>query len=139
MNDTTRSRKREEGAAGARNARTPDRVKIKITGSWTAIPNRLLADRQLSRDARLLGALIFMHAANGGRAFPSQQLLAEELSAPVTVTETDQQTGEKRSHEVERPVAIRSVQRWLTELQSAGWLEWRQTMRYNEYTLLDPQ
>lgn len=100
------------GSARKRNA---DTVKVKIKGAWTAIPNKLLLDQRLSREARLLGCLIFMHAGNSGRAFPSQEKMAEELGC-----------------------VRRSIIRWLEELQHAGWVEWRQTMRNNEYTLKDP-
>jgi hypothetical protein len=103
------------------NGRQSDRVRVQINGAWTAVPNRLLLDTRLSRDARLLGALIFLHAANSGKAFPSQQQLAEELASN------------------DKAPSVRSVQRWLSELQEAGWLGWRQTMRNNEYTLYDPQ
>jgi hypothetical protein len=106
--------------------RQSDRVRVKIQGAWTAVPNRLLLDKRLSHSARLLCALIFMHAANSGKAFPSQKQLAEELA---TFNDKDQ---------TEKAPSIRSVQRWLSELQEAGWLEWRQTMRNNEYTLYDP-
>ena len=88
--------------------------KITIKGAWTAIPNKLLKDDRLSRDARLLGCMLYMHAGNRGVAFPSQDVLAEELQT-----------------------SVRSVQRWLTELRNAGWIAWRQTLRNNEYTLLD--
>jgi hypothetical protein len=106
-----------------------DTIKIKIKGSWTAIPNKLLKDRRLSRDARLLACLIFMHAANAGRAFPSQEELAEELGQSV-----EQEDGTIQ----ERTVTVRSIQRWLKELKQAGWIEWRKTLLNNEYTLLDP-
>ncbi len=118
--------------------RKPDHAKIQIKGSWTAIPNRMLTDHRLSRDARLLGCLIFMHAANSGKAFPGQEDLAEELSFTAKVVTTDPQTKEKQSSYEERAITIRSVQRWLTELREAGWLQWRQTLKNNEYTLLDP-
>jgi hypothetical protein len=96
--------------------RQSDRVRVKIQGAWTAVPNRLLLDKRLSHSARLLCALIFMHAANSGKAFPSQKQLAEELA---TFNDKDQ---------TEKAPSIRSVQRWLSELQEAGWLEWRQTV-----------
>lgn len=117
--------------------RPRDQVKVKIIGAWTASPNRLLSDRRLSRDARLLGALMFMHAGNRGLAFPSQETLAEELSHIAEVVERDPDGG-TRTIQVERLISVRSVQRWLAELRRAGWLRWRQTMRCNEYTLLDP-
>ena len=103
--DTTAARKRK-----------PDSAKIKIKGAWTAIPNKLMLDQRLSRDARLLGCLLFMHAANTGKAFPSQEKMAEELGC-----------------------VRRSIIRWLEELQAAGWVEWRQTMRNNEYTITSPE
>jgi len=126
--DTTKSARR----------RKPDHAKIQIKGSWTAIPNRMLTDHRLSRDARLLGCLIFMHAANSGKAFPGQEDLAEELSFTAKVVTTDPQTKEKQNSYAERAITIRSVQRWLTELREAGWLQWRQTLKNNEYTLRDP-
>jgi|GEM_PF-5803539 len=115
--------------ARSRTTRRPDTVKIKIKGRWTAIPNKLLKDRRLSRDARLLGCLIFMHAGNAGRAFPSQEELAEELGQ--TITQDDGTTQE-------RNVTVRSIQRWLKELKAVGWVEWRKTLLNNEYTLFDP-
>lgn len=121
----------------ASHRRRPDQVKVRIAGAWTASPNRLLQDRRISRDARLLGALMFMHAGNSGVAFPSQEVLAEELSHIAEVVERDEH-GCERVTLVERQISIRSVQRWLSELKRAGWLRWRQTMRCNEYTLLDP-
>jgi biotin operon repressor len=100
---------------GTARQRKPDSAKIKIKGSWTAIPNKLLKDHRLSRDARLLGCLIFMHAANSGRAFPSQEKMAEELGC-----------------------TRRSIIRWLEELQLIGWVEWQHTIRNNAYTINDP-
>jgi hypothetical protein len=123
---------------GSARKRKPDSAKIKIKGSWTAIPNRLLTDRRLSRDARLLGCLIFMHAANSGKAFPGQEDLAAELSFTARVVTKDPDTNEKRISYEEREITVRSVQRWLTELRDSGWLRWRQTLKNNEYTLLDP-
>lgn len=124
-------------AAQPKAQRRADQIRVKIIGAWTASPNRLLRDRRLSRDARLLGALMFMHAGNSGVAFPSQEALADELSHTVEVVERDE-AGRKRVVLVERQISVRSVQRWLSELKRAGWLSWRQTMRCNEYTLLDP-
>lgn len=124
-------------SAQPRALRRADQVKVKIAGKWTASPNRMLQDRRLSRDARLLGALLFLHAGNSGVAFPSQEELAEELSHTVEVVERDE-TGREQVVTVERQISVRSVQRWLSELRRAGWLCWRQTTKNNEYTLLDP-
>lgn len=99
----------------ARRERTPDEIRVRIKGSWTACPNRLLLDTYLSRDARLLGCLLFLHAGNGEKTFPRQEQLAAELTTTT-----------------------RSIQRWLSDLRDAGWIEWRQTQKNNEYTLLDP-
>lgn len=123
---------------GSARKRRGDSAKIRIKGAWTAIPNRLLKDKRLSRDARLLGSLMFLHAGNTDKAFPSQEELADELSHFVAVAETDPETGAPRTVTVERKITVRSVQRWLTELREAGWLRWRQTLKNNEYTLLDP-
>jgi hypothetical protein len=105
----------------------------------------MLIDQRLSRDARILGCLLFMHAGNSGRTFPSQEELATELSftAQAPVTDANGKTvkdsaGKPITEEVRRDITIRSVQRWLSELREAGWLDWRQTMRNNEYILLDP-
>jgi hypothetical protein len=125
-------------ASKARRTRDRSSIKVKIAGAWTASPNRLLKDTRLSRDARLLGALMFLHAANRGTAFPSQQELAEELSHTAEVVEQDPSTGVKTIRYEYRQVSVRSVQRWLTELKRCGWLEWRQTLKNNAYTLLDP-
>jgi len=122
----------------ARRTRDRSSIKVKIAGAWTARPNRLLKDTRLSRDARLLGALMFLHAANRGTAFPSQQELAEELSHTAEIVEHDPTTGAKATRYEYRQVSVRSVQRWLTELKRCGWLEWRQTLKNNAYTLLDP-
>ncbi|MBX0330498.1 hypothetical protein K2Z83_22850 [Oscillochloris sp. ZM17-4] len=131
--------------SGRARLRTPDSAKIKIKGRWTAIPNRMLLDQRLSRDARILGCLLFMHAGNSGKAFPSQEELAAELSftAQTPVTDANGKTvkdadGRPVTEEVRRDITIRSIQRWLNELREAGWLDWRQTMRNNEYILLDP-
>ena len=134
---TTSSDQPQETAA-KRRTRDRSSIKIKIAGAWTASPNRLLKDTRLSRDARLLGALMFLHAANRGTAFPSQQELAEELSHTAEVIEQDPATGAKTARYEYRQVSVRSVQRWLTELKRCGWLEWRQTLKNNAYTLLDP-
>lgn len=99
----------------ARRERTPDEIRVRIKGSWTACPNRLLLDTCLSRDARLLGCLLFLHAGNGEKTFPRQEQLATEMTTTT-----------------------RSIQRWLSDLRDAGWIEWRQTQKNNEYTLLDP-
>src|SRR5690242_12444780 len=125
-------------ASKARRTRDRSSIKVKIAGAWTASPNRLLKDTRLSRDARLLGALMFLHAANRGTAFPSQQELAEELSHTAEIVEHDPTTGAKATRYEYRQVSVRSVQRWLTELKRCGWLEWRQTLKNNAYTLLDP-
>ena len=117
-NDTTSTRGRKR-----------DRVKVNIRGGWTAIPNKLLKDKRVSRDARLLGCIIFMCAANSGRAFPSQEELAQMMSHQ---TESDDGTI------TERTVTVRSIQRWLSELRKSGWVDWRQTLRNNEYNLFDP-
>src|SRR5690242_9840761 len=134
---STSSDRREESTA-RRRSRDRSSIKIKIAGAWTASPNRLLKDTRLSRDARLLGALMFLHAANSGTAFPSQQELADELSHTAEVVDHDSDTGEKTVRYEYRQVSIRSVQRWLTELKRCGWLEWRQTLKNNAYALLDP-
>lgn len=125
--------------------RTRDSAKIKIKGKWTAIPNRLFIDQRLSRDARLLGCLLFMHAGNSGKAFPSQEEIAAELSFTAQVPVTDQDgkpiknaAGKPITQDARREITVRSIQRWLSELRAAGWIDWRQTMRNNEYTLLDP-
>jgi hypothetical protein len=130
---------------GRMRGRTPDSAKIKIKGKWTAIPNRMLTDQRLSRDARLLGCLLFMHAGNSGKTFPSQEELAAEMSFTAQVAVTDEQgktqkdaDGRLITQEARRDITTRSIQRWLSELRAAGWLDWRQTMRNNEYTLLDP-
>jgi hypothetical protein len=47
-------------ASGRMRNRAPDSARINIKGKWTAIPNRMLADQRLSRDARLLGCLLFL-------------------------------------------------------------------------------
>ena len=60
-----------EESSARRRSRDRSSIKVKIAGAWTASPNRLLKDTRLSRDARLLGALMFLHAANRGTAFPS--------------------------------------------------------------------
>jgi len=122
----------------ARRTRDRSSIKVKIAGAWTASPNRLLKDTRLSRDARLLGALMFLHAANRGTAFPSQQELAAELSHTAEIVEHDSTTGAKTTRYEYRQVSVRSVQRWLTELKRCNWLEWRQTLKNNAYTLLDP-
>src|SRR5262245_60632713 len=129
---------RTEAGTARRRSRDRSSIKIKIAGAWTASPNRLLKDTRLSRDARLLGALMFLHAANTGTAFPSQQELADELSHTAEVVDHDVQTGEKTVRYEYRQISIRSVQRWLTELKRGGWLEWRQTLKNNAYALLDP-
>src|SRR5688572_26501069 len=134
----TASADQPEETASKRRTRDRSSIKVKIVGAWTASPNRLLKDTRLSRDARLLGALMFLHAANRGTAFPSQQDLAEELSHTAEVVEQDPETGEKTVRYEYRHVSVRSVQRWLTELKRCGWLEWRQTLKNNAYTLLDP-
>jgi hypothetical protein len=129
---------RIEAGTARRRSRDRSSIKIKIAGAWTASPNRLLKDTRLSRDARLLGALMFLHAANTGTAFPSQQELADELSHTAEVIDHDSDTREKTVRYEYRQVSIRSVQRWLTELKRCGWLEWRQTLKNNAYALLDP-
>ena len=121
-----------------RRPRERSNIKVKIAGAWTASPNQLLKDTRLSRDARLLGALMFMHAANTGTAFPSQQELADELSHTAEVIERDSTTGAKTIRYEYRQVSVRSIQRWLAELKRCGWLEWRQTLKHNAYALLDP-
>ena len=126
--DTTRSSRR----------RKPDSAKIKIKGRWTAIPNKMLKDKRLSRDARMLGCIMFMHAGNSERAFPSQEDLADELSHITEIAEIDPTTEEERIITKELRISVRSVQRWLAELRKTGWLLWRQTLKNNEYILLDP-
>ena len=108
--------------------RTPGRARVRIKQPWSAIPNAIMTDTRLSRDARLLGALLYMHAGNTGRAFPSQELLAEELGVD---------SGCKQGEPQPKPVSVRSVQRWLRELRHVGWIEWRQTLKHNEYSLLE--
>jgi hypothetical protein len=63
---------------------------------------------------------MFLHAANSGTAFPSQQELADELSHTAEVVDHDSDTGEKTVRYEYRQVSIRSVQRWLTELKRCG-------------------
>ena len=123
---------------GSARRRKPDSAKIKIKGSWTAIPNKLLKDHRLSRDARLLGCLMFMHAGNSGTTFPSQEELADELSFTAKVVTTDPDTNAKQVGYEERAITVRSIQRWLIELREAGWITWRHTLRNNAYTLIDP-
>jgi len=107
---------------------TPRRVNL--GEAWTAIPNRLLTDARLTRGARLLSCLLFMHADKSGQAFPSQRRLARLAGwrrAP------DAAEGAEA-----RPAALRSVQRWLLELRAAGWLTWQRTRRTNLYTMTGP-
>ena len=125
--------------AHASTRRSPDKVRVRIKSPWTAVPNVLLQDQRISRDARLLGCLMFLHAGNKEKAFPSQEMLAAEMSHWVIEVIKDDVTGEKREVETLREITIRSVQRWLTELKKAGWLDWRQTTRNNQYTLLEPE
>ena len=88
----------------------------------------------MSSQARHLGALLFMHAANTWEAFPSQEQLAAEMAYPRE--KTDKESGDQQSA-ITKPT-LRSIQRWLRELESCGWLSWRQTMRNNHYTLCYP-
>ena len=125
--------------AHASTRRSPDKVRVRIKSPWTAVPNVLLQDQRISRDARLLGCLMFLHAGNKEKAFPSQEMLAAEMSHWVIEVIKDDVTGEKREVETLREITIRSIQRWLTELKKAGWLDWRQTTRNNQYTLLEPE
>ena len=125
--------------AGASVRRSPDKVRVRIKSPWTAVPNVLLQDQRISRDARLLGCLMFLHAGNKEKAFPSQEMLAAEMSHGVIEVTKDEATGKNREVETLRCVSIRSVQRWLTELKKAGWLDWRQTTRNNQYTVLEPE
>ena len=51
---------------------------------FTPLPNQVLLDARLSRDARLLYALLQHHARGDGRCFPSHATLAEELGGGET-------------------------------------------------------
>lgn len=51
---------------------------------FTPLPNAVLFDARLSRDARLLYALLQAHARRDGSCFPSQATLAKELTAGET-------------------------------------------------------
>ena len=51
---------------------------------FTPLPNQVLLDARLSRDARLLYALLQYHARGDGRCFPSHATLAAELDGGET-------------------------------------------------------
>jgi len=51
---------------------------------FTPLPNAVLLDARLSRDARLLYALLQYHARGDGRCFPSHATLAAELGGGET-------------------------------------------------------
>ena len=51
---------------------------------FTPLPNQVLLDARLSRDARLLYALLQYHARGDGRCFPSHATLAAELGGGET-------------------------------------------------------
>lgn len=91
-------------------------VRVPINGSWTGIPNGLLRDTNLSRDERLLGALLYVYAGNTGHCFPLQQELADLLG-------------------VER----RTVQTWITRLKKARYIAPQRTVYGNVYSLQEPQ
>ena len=104
--------------------------RVNLGEAWTAVPNRLLTDARLTRGARLLACMLFMHADKSGQAFPSQRRLARLAGwrrAPDAAEGADA-----------RPTTLRSVQRWLHELRAAGWLTWQRTRRTNLYTMTAP-
>ena len=108
---------------------TPRRVNL--GEAWTAVPNRLLTDARLTRGARLLSCLLFMHADKSGQASPSKRRLARLAGwrrAPADAGDDAEA----------RPTTLSSVQRWLLELHAAGWLTWQFTGRTNLYTLTTP-
>jgi hypothetical protein len=55
---------------------------------FTALPNAVLLNTHLTRDARLLYALLLHHARQTGRCYPSHATLAAELGASETMVRT---------------------------------------------------
>lgn len=71
---------------------------VRWDGPWTAIPAELLRDESLSRNARLTMAVLLTYAIQSEECFPGQERLAAQLGAE----------------------SVRSVQRWIAELEEAG-------------------
>ena len=91
-------------------------LSIPLAGSWTAIPNDMLRDTSLTRDERLLAALLRVYAGLDVKAFPRQAALAELMGCEP-----------------------RSVQRWLRTLHRRGYVVVTQTIWGNLYTLVEPK
>jgi hypothetical protein len=72
-------------------------------GGFTAIPNRVLQNTELSLGARMTYAMLLKYAWQDNFCFPAQESLAHDLG-----------------------VTDRSVRTWLNELKAAGLITWKQ-------------
>ncbi len=65
------------------------------------IPAELMCDQRVSRNARLLGCLLWSYRnKDTGEAFPKQETLAGRIG-----------------------VSVRSIQKWMAELREHGWMQ----------------
>jgi len=71
-------------------------------GGFTAIPNRILENQELSLGGRMTYAMLLKYAWQDGFCYPAQQSIASDLG-----------------------VSDRSVRTFLTELRDAGLIEWK--------------
>ena len=110
------------------------KLQVNIPGRWTAAPDLLINDEIVSRSARLLGCALLRLAKNTGKVNTTQERLRTEMVGPTWVY--DAETGIRcRSS---RTPSLTSIQRWIKELEDAGWLTWRRTLFGTEFTLLHP-
>jgi len=98
-----------------------DRIQVRWRNGWTAIPHTILRDSRLSRSARLLWGILASYAGNEEAAWPQQKDLAQACAE-----------DDKVPH-------IRTIQRWLKELETYGWLASIQTRHGNIYELFESQ
>ena len=110
------------------------KLQVNIPGRWTAAPDLLINDEIVSRSARLLGCALLRLAKNTGKVNTTQERLRTEMVGPTWVY--DAETGIRcRSS---RTPSLTSIQRWIKELEDAGWLTWRRTLFGTEFTLRHP-
>ncbi len=110
------------------------KLKITIPGRWTGVSDLLMADFTISHSARLLGSILLRIAKNTGKVITIFEKLCDEMTEPSWVNDKD--IG-KRNLCYRKP-SVRSIGRWVKELECAGWLTWEKTMFGTSFTLLHP-
>src|SRR3990172_3277047 len=85
-----------------------------LRAGFAAFPYLVLRDVRLTVGARLAYAVLLMYAWQEGSCFPGQGRMAQDMG-----------------------ISDRHLRRFLDELRTAGYINWRRTQTTNVYHILD--